>query len=612
MGTWEGPMNTQSVTNTCACATPASLALPMMAKPPVPAPPQPAWRSRLCLRHTLRCASSAGRCRRGGQVQAGRAGAGTRPGLRHPRRGGRGTGWWLGAALAAVVMVLASLSSACEPGEMQRLAQLPTATEEAPAGPAVQPGPRAWIEYPWEGQTLPLEPLVFIVYATDAQGVAQVELLVNGNPLPAALATGAGPGNSRSLVRLEQQWTPDKEGEYIAEARGRNSAGGYGEPAFVKFCIGSCEKKGPTPTPPLIITETPAPVAQYDLYIRRMDFSPAHPLTGEKIELFIMIATDTYPEQGPFFPASHFRWRKGPELAWQEGVCPPNNQYAQCSTTVVFSYDAPGSYEVQVEADSQQEVAEKDETNNVRSWVINVGRPTPTYTPTGTAKPPTPTYTPTPTGTPTIPPPPPATEAPPPLPADIQFWADSDNIPAGSCTTVHWHVAHVKAYWVDGNPGAGDDGGFQACPCQEEMHTLHVVKQDNSEQDLAVTIHVSGECAAPPPPPPTEGPPPPPPPQDTTGPSFSGIGVTKKGCKFYGYADVSDPSGVAWAQFYYRLGGGGWQNVGMNEKSYGHYDTDEISVSEGVVSIEYYVQAADYPGNPSESAHANDNVGCIE
>jgi hypothetical protein len=183
-------------------------------------------------------------------------------------------------------------------------------------------------------------------------------------------------------------------------------------------------------------------------------------------------------------------------------------------------------------------------------------------------------------------------------------------------------VANVSAYWVDGNPGAGDNGSFQTCPCGEETHVLHVVKQDNSEQDFYVTIHVSGECAAPPPPPPpteapppppTEGPPPPPPPpQDTTGPSFSGIGVTKKGCNFFGYANVSDPSGVAWAQFYYRLGGGGWQNVGMNEESYNYFKTGDISVGEGVVSIEYYVQAGDHPGNQSESAHANDNVGCIK
>lgn len=124
--------------------------------------------------------------------------------------------------------------------------------------------------------------------------------------------------------------------------------------------------------------------------------------------------------------------------------------------------------------------------------------PVPTFTPsatlTPTSKPPTPTATPT--NTATVPPPPP----PPPL-ADIQFWVDDDNIPAGWCTMVHWQVVHVKAYLVDGQPRVGENGSFQTCPCWEERHTLHVVKADNSEQDFELTIHVYGECAAPPPPP---------------------------------------------------------------------------------------------------------------
>ena len=40
---------------------------------------------------------------------------------------------------------------------------------------------------------------------------------------------------------------------------------------------------------------------------------------------------------------------------------------------------------------------------------------------------------------------------------------------------IHWHVVGVKAYWVDGQPGAGDDGSRRVCPCQTETHTLHVV-----------------------------------------------------------------------------------------------------------------------------------------
>jgi hypothetical protein len=153
--------------------------------------------------------------------------------------------------------------------------------------------------------------------------------------------------------------------------------------------------------------------------------------------------------------------------------------------------------------------------------------PTLTPTPTGTPKPPTPTYTPQPPTATFTPPPPP--------PADIQFLAGEDNIKAGSCTKVTWHVANVKAYWVDGKPGSGDDGGFETCPCQDETHTLHVVKADGSEQDFYVTIHVSGECA---------------PPEDTTPPTVpsplkpSGA-VRCTSMVTLVWSEASDASGIA-------------------------------------------------------------------
>ena len=86
--------------------------------------------------------------------------------------------------------------------------------------------------------------------------------------------------------------------------------------------------------------------------------------------------------------------------------------------------------------------------------------PTPPAIPTATPPPPpfpTPTWTPArpyPTHTPT----------PVPMAADIRLWADQDTVQAGSCTTVRWHVSGVRAYWVDGDAGAGDDGVRQICP----------------------------------------------------------------------------------------------------------------------------------------------------
>lgn len=127
----------------------------------------------------------------------------------------------------------------------------------------------------------------------------------------------------------------------------------------------------PTFTPTSTRTPTPTP-GPYDLYVRPMDFSPPNPVVGETISLFIMIATDTYPSQGPFFPASYFRWRQGPNFAWQEEYCPANTQYASCTETVGFSYTQAGSYYVEVEADSRREITETDEKNNVRGWTIAV------------------------------------------------------------------------------------------------------------------------------------------------------------------------------------------------------------------------------------------------
>ena len=134
----------------------------------------------------------------------------------------------------------------------------------------------------------------------------------------------------------------------------------------------------PTPTPTASLTPTPPPTPtptqippQYDLYVRRMDFSP-NPMVGDTIEMTVMIATDINPPGGPLFPASHFRWRQGPGYPWQEEVCPENTTYASCSKSVYFSYSAAGDYLVEVEADNRNEVRETNEGNNAASWLLTV------------------------------------------------------------------------------------------------------------------------------------------------------------------------------------------------------------------------------------------------
>jgi hypothetical protein len=516
------------------------------------------------------------------------------------------SGFVIRALLIVTALSLALLSSACDPEDIPGLAQAPKGTLPPPPETSSEVGPQAWLEYPLEGQTMSLEEAVpFVVYASDAKGVAQVELRVNGEPLPAVQAEALSPDGSSRLVRLDQEWQPLAEGEHIVEARGRNAAGGYGEPAYVKFCVGLCQPVTVTPSPAPQQVITPAPAAQYDLYVRRMDFMQTNPLVGETIQLYVMIATDTYPTQGPFFPASYFRWRQGPNFPWQEESCPADDQYASCAQTVTFSYTQAGSYYVEVEADSRQGIAESDETNNVSGWTITVGSAhTPTPTPTG-AQPPTPTPTATPmalpTATPTatsLPPTPTPTFTPYPETV-INFWSDAPYVNAGQCTTLHWDVKGVREVYLNGGPVAGQ-GSQQVCLCEAATYTLHVVKLDGSTEDRQVFIDVYGSCETPEPPPP----------QDTTGPDISSVWLVEEGtCQFYGQATISDPSGVSWAQFHFSVNEGGWGSLWMRDIGGGVWQTEyPITSGEPSVDIQFYVVASDSLGNGKESSPGSDGT----
>jgi hypothetical protein len=222
---------------------------------------------------------------------------------------------------------------------------------------------------------------------------------------------------------------------------------------------------------------------------------------------------------------------------------------------------------------------------------------TPTFTPspTGTPKPPTPTFTPKPAAL--------TTEAPP-QPADIRFWPDDESVQAGSCTTVRWHVSNVQAYWVDGKPGAGDDGSFQTCPCQDEAHTLRVTRGDGSEQTLSVTIRVSGHCEAPPPPP--EETEPPPPAKDTTPPPVPSPAVPKdkaelscRSSQTLAWLPVSDPSSPVsyYVKLELQVKKGQWQSAG----GWGPVSGKQVDVGVQCGGIyRWMVRAQDGAGNASD------------
>ena len=214
------------------------------------------------------------------------------------------------------------------------------------------------------------------------------------------------------------------------------------------------------------------------------------------------------------------------------------------------------------------------------------GTTTPTETPTSTLtpEPPTATFTvepPTPTFTPTFTPTPP--------PADIRLWADQDTIQAGSCTTVRWHVSNINAYWVDGKPGAGDDGSFQTCPCQNETHTLRATLKDGSEQNLSLTIHVSGQCQAP---------------ADTTSPSVP-TPLKPKGdlpCVkdvILRWSAATDKSGIA--GYYIKLEMEVKKNQWQSVRGWGPVTGEELKVDVNCgVHYRWQIRARDKAGNTGD------------
>jgi len=74
----------------------------------------------------------------------------------------------------------------------------------------------------------------------------------------------------------------------------------------------------------------------------------------------------------------------------------------------------------------------------------------------------------------------PATVAPAAGNSSITFRANPTSITAGSCSTLTWRVEGVKAYWVDGQPGAGSTGSRSVCPDSTQTYELKYQMADEN------------------------------------------------------------------------------------------------------------------------------------
>lgn len=115
-------------------------------------------------------------------------------------------------------------------------------------------GPQAWLDWPLDNSTLPLEPLTIQAHASDENGIAQFEFFANDTPLVTFDSDG------RRLGEAIIEWTPPEPGVYRIDVRAIDSNGNVGSKATVIVTVGGGMIA--TQTPPLILAETATTFAQ--------------------------------------------------------------------------------------------------------------------------------------------------------------------------------------------------------------------------------------------------------------------------------------------------------------------------------------------------------------
>lgn len=78
----------------------------------------------------------------------------------------------------------------------------------------------------------------------------------------------------------------------------------------------------------------------------------------------------------------------------------------------------------------------------------------------------------------------------------VNFWSDVTELEAGKCATLQWQTDSVRAVYLNGE-GVVGTGAKAFCPCETQTYILRVLYQDESYEDFAVTVSVTGICQDP-------------------------------------------------------------------------------------------------------------------
>jgi Bacterial Ig domain len=137
------------------------------------------------------------------------------------------------------------------------IAVLLTLVVVAPGASAQRTVGAAWIDEPIAGGRLPLGPVTVTAHATDASGVASIELYVDGALVDTQPATAAASpaGSTTSFAVATLSWTPPAAGGYRLAADGVGTDGTRTVSRVTYVFVGdvtaqaTAEPTVPTPTP---------------------------------------------------------------------------------------------------------------------------------------------------------------------------------------------------------------------------------------------------------------------------------------------------------------------------------------------------------------------------
>jgi hypothetical protein len=130
----------------------------------------------------------------------------------------------------------------------------------ASAGTTVEAG----IDSPASGASLPMGEIDISYHASSSDGVAAVELSINGEVVNSV----ATPGSEQKVVALEYTWKPEVSGSHTIRVRAQNNAGSWSDysAATVSVTGGQQEEVVQVPAEPKEpeATKTPKPTATPD------------------------------------------------------------------------------------------------------------------------------------------------------------------------------------------------------------------------------------------------------------------------------------------------------------------------------------------------------------